>query len=147
MMKRVLTGGTGLLGSHFAELATTEGAVVVSLVRPNSNTAYLNDLGITLATGNLQDVASLASGMKGCDIVVHAASPIGGWGKPGRYEEDTVGGTRNVVTAMEASSVRTLIHISPSASMGLIPSRADPSAKGVGLAAIFCPMITMARQK
>ena len=94
-MRIFLTGGTGLLGSHFVEIATTEGADVVSLVRPNSDTAYLNALGITLATGSLQDVASLASGMKGCDAVVHAASPIGGWGKPDRYEESTIGGTRN----------------------------------------------------
>ena len=48
-MKILLTGGTGLLGSHFAEVATTEGATVVSLVRPDSDTAYLKALGITLA--------------------------------------------------------------------------------------------------
>ena len=75
-MRIYLTGGTGLLGSHFAELAVAEGASVVSLVRPTSNTAHLNSLGIALSTGDLRDAASLASGMKGCAAVVHAASPV-----------------------------------------------------------------------
>ena len=79
-MKIYLTGGSGLLGSHFAEIATAEGASIVSLVRPTSNTTYLESLGVTLSIGNLRDVASLASGMKDCDAVVHSASPLGGWG-------------------------------------------------------------------
>ena len=146
-MKLFVTGGTGLLGGHFAEIAMTKGAGVVSLVRPNSDTAYLDSLGATQAMGSLQEMASLASGMKGCDAVVHAASPLGGWGKPELYEENTVQGTRNVIAAMEASSVRILTISAPSASMVLIPSREDPLGKRMDLDATFCRMITMGRQK
>ena len=138
-MKIFLTGGTGLLGSHFAEVATKEGATVVSLVRPDSDTAYLKSLGITLAPGKLQDVESLASGMKGCDAVVHAASPVGMWGKPDRYEEGTVGGTRNVIAAMEASSVRTLIHISTISVHGLDPTEGQIVSEASGFGSHFLP--------
>ena len=41
-MKIFLTGGTGLLGSYFAETATGEGARAVALVRSNSNTASVD---------------------------------------------------------------------------------------------------------
>lgn len=138
-MRIFLTGGTGLLGSHFAEMATAEGANVVSLVRPTSDTAYLNALGITLTTGSLQDVASLASGMKGCDAVVHVASPLGGWGKPDRYEESTIGGTRNVIAAMESSSVGTLIHISTISVHGLDPIEGRPISEASGFGSHFLP--------
>jgi uncharacterized protein YbjT (DUF2867 family) len=74
-MKIFVTGGTGLLGSHFAKLATTEGAHVVALVRSNGNTAYLNSLGATLSPGSLQDVTSLASGMNASLPAIPAVTP------------------------------------------------------------------------
>jgi nucleoside-diphosphate-sugar epimerase len=77
--------------------------------------------------------------MKGCDAVVHAASPIGGWSKPERYEEGTVGGTRNVIAAMEASSVRTLIHISTISVHGLDPIEGRPISEASGFGSRFLP--------
>ena len=38
-MKIFLSGGTGPLGSHFAELATTAAAYAFAVVRSNSSTA------------------------------------------------------------------------------------------------------------
>jgi uncharacterized protein YbjT (DUF2867 family) len=73
-MRIYLTGGTGLLGGHFAELAIAEGANVVALARPASDRSHLSSLGVVLRTGDLGDVPTLASGMSGCDAVVHAAS-------------------------------------------------------------------------
>lgn len=146
-MKIFLTGGTGLLGSHFAETAITEGAHVVCLVRPTSDTTYLSSLDVSLATGSLQDVASLASGMKGCDAVVHAASPVGGWGKPELYEDNTVKGTRNVIAAMEASSVKTLIHISTISVHGLDPCEGNPVCEADEFGSQFLPYDHYGRAK
>lgn len=139
MMRIYLTGGTGLLGSHFAELATAEGASIVSLVRPTSNTAYLDSLGVALSTGDIRNVASLASGMKDCDAVVHAASPIGGWGSPELYEENTVNGLKNVIAAMEATSVKTLVHISTISVHGLDPLQGKPVSEVNGFGHQFLP--------
>lgn len=138
-MRIYLTGGTGLLGSHVAEIATTEGARVVSLVRPTSNTAYLESLGVAMSIGNLRDVESLASGMKDCDAVVHVASPVGGWGSPKLYEEGTVNGTRNIIAAMEASSVKTLIFISTVSVHGLDPIQGNPVSEATGFGSWFLP--------
>jgi len=139
MMKIYLTGGSGLLGSHFCQVATAEGASVVSLVRPTSNTAYLESLGIARSRGNLLDVDSLASGMKDCDAVVHAASPLGGWGSPKLYQDNTINGTRNVIAAMEASSVKTLIHISTISVHGLDPIQGKPVSEANGFGSKFLP--------
>jgi nucleoside-diphosphate-sugar epimerase len=134
-----LTGGTGLLGSHFAELAVAEGASVVSLVRPTSNTVHLNSLGIALSTGDLRDAASLASGMKGCAAVVHAVSPLGTWAPPELFEKNTIEGTRNVIAAMEANSVRVLVHISTISVHGLDPIRGKPVSEADGFGSRFLP--------
>jgi nucleoside-diphosphate-sugar epimerase len=138
-MRIYLTGGSGLLGSHFAEIATTEGANIVSLVRSTSDTTYLKSLGVALSIGDLQDMASLASGMKNCNVVVHTASPLGGWGSPQLYEQNIVNGTRNVITAMETSSVRTLIHISTISVHGLDPTRGITVSEADGFGSQFLP--------
>jgi nucleoside-diphosphate-sugar epimerase len=139
MMKIYLTGGTGLLGSHFADLAIAAGARVISLVRSTSNVAFLKNSGCTLSTGDLNNIESLASGMKGCDAVVHSASPIGGWGSPQLYEENTVNGTRNVIAAMEKSSIKTLVHISTVSVHGLDASQNKPVSEANGFGRKFLP--------
>lgn len=146
-MKIYLTGGTGLLGSHFAEMAITQGAQVVALVKRTSNTAHLDSLGVTLSTGNLLDGASLAAGMQGCDAVVHAASPIGGWGKPALYDQNTVQGTRNVIAAMQATGVKTLIYISTISVHGLDPIQGKPIGEADGFGSRFLPYDHYGRAK
>lgn len=138
-MKLFLTGGTGFLGSHVAEIAITEGAKVVSLVRSTSNTATLDNLGVALSNGTLQDTASIASGMKDCDAVVHIASPLGGWGSVKFYEENIVLGTRNVISAMEVSSVKTLIYISTISVHGLDPIQGKPVSEASGFGKQILP--------
>lgn len=125
-MKIYLTGGTGFLGSHFADLATVNGAKIVSLVRPTSNTTHLKSLGVTLNIGDLLDVKSLIVGMKDCDVVVHAASPLPGWNLPQLYEKYIVGGTKNIITAMEESSIEKLVYISTFNVYGLDPTKGKP---------------------
>jgi nucleoside-diphosphate-sugar epimerase len=148
-MKIFLTGGTGLLGSHFAQMAAAEGTRVVALVRPTSNTAYLDSLGgsVSCTTGDLLDVASLAAGMQGCDAVVHAASPVGGWGSPSMYEGVTVRGTRNVIAAMEATSVDTLVYISTISVHGLDPVQGRPISEADGFGSRFLPYDHYGRAK
>lgn len=122
-MRIFLTGGTGFLGGAFAELATAEGVDVVALARPGSRTKRLEAIGATLCRGDLSDPAVLAAGMRACDGVLHAASPLGGWGPPTPYREVTVEGTRHVVEAMRIASVPTLVHISTVDVHGLDPTR------------------------
>lgn len=120
-MRVFLTGGSGFLGRYIVERAVADGAEVVGLVRPHSAVARLQAQGATLHSGDLLDRESLVTGMRGCDAVVHAASPKGGWRRPEVYGLHTVEGTKNLLGAMAQSGVRRLIHISTISVHGLDP--------------------------
>lgn len=120
-MRVFLTGGSGLLGGYIAERLAAEGCALVALVRPNSPLAQLRTCGATLYLGDLRDPASLAHGMRGCDAVVHVASPKGGWKRPEAYAQHAIAGTHHLLAAMAVSGVRPLIHISTISVHGLDP--------------------------
>jgi uncharacterized protein YbjT (DUF2867 family) len=54
-MKAFVTGGTGLLGSRIAEQLAYRGDQVVALVRPGSDTRFLEPIGTRLIAGALDD--------------------------------------------------------------------------------------------
>jgi len=119
-VKIFVTGSTGFLGGYFVQRAVAEGAEVMALVRPSSDTRSLPAT-VSLSVGDLNDKSSLAKGMTGCEAVVHIASPKGGWKRPKIYQTTLLGGTQNVVTAMKESNVRQLIYLSTISVHGLDP--------------------------
>ena len=59
-MRILLTGASGFLGSHIAEQLDQQGAEVRALVRPTSDTRFLEGLAnVTLLPGALSDKDSL----------------------------------------------------------------------------------------
>jgi len=108
----VITGASGLVGSHIAEKLVQRGERVRALVRPSSDTSFLKQLGVELATGELQDGASLRRGVAGASIVYHCAARVGDWGPWHEYEEQTVHGTRNLVEACVSEQVGRILHVS-----------------------------------
>lgn len=132
-MRVFLTGGSGFLGGCIAARLAAEGADVVVLVRPHSATVRLRACGAALHQGDLRDTASLAHGLRGCNAVVHVASPKGGWRRPEVYATHAVSGTRNLLAAMAACGVATLVYISTISVHGLDPLRTpvdDTSGRG-----------------
>lgn len=98
-MRVLVTGASGFLGSHVAEQLSEQGHSVVALVRPTSNTRFLSSLrGLDLATGSVEDAASVRAAMQGVDAVVHAAGLV-----KARSEEEffttNVKGTQNLLDA------------------------------------------------
>lgn len=133
-MKVYLTGGTGLLGSHFAKLAIENGASIVALARTTSDTSYLESLGAHLYAGDVTDMDSLVAGMRGCDVVVHMASPNGGQMSPEPYERVTRAGTEHVLAAMQFAQVERLVYISTIAVHGLDSVQGRPVSESDGFA-------------
>lgn len=118
MPNALLTGATGLLGSHIAERLHALGWRVDALVRdPAAARAFAEPLGMTLHQGDVLDAPSLAAAARGCDVVFHAAAaitPRGGWEA---FRTTNVEGTRNVVAAARAAGAR-LLHVSSVAVYG-----------------------------
>jgi nucleoside-diphosphate-sugar epimerase len=108
----VLTGATGLLGSHIAEQLVVRGERVRALVRPSSDTAFLRGLGVELAAGDLLGPASLRPAIEGADIVYHCAAKVGEWGPWSEYQALVIDATRNLVEACRRARTGRLLHVS-----------------------------------
>jgi nucleoside-diphosphate-sugar epimerase len=108
----VVTGATGLLGSHVAEALTARGEHVRALVRPGSDTAFLRGLGVELTTGNLHDPGSLRRAVAGADAVYHCAARVGDWGPWRLFRRAIVEATANLLAACAAAGVGRVLHVS-----------------------------------
>jgi nucleoside-diphosphate-sugar epimerase len=121
----VITGATGLLGSHIAEQLVANGERVRALVRADSDTALLQKLGVELATGDLSDPASLPKAMQGADVVYHCAARVGDWGPWPAFREGVIDATGNLLDACRATGVGRVLHVSSIIVYGHPQERAD----------------------
>jgi nucleoside-diphosphate-sugar epimerase len=108
----LITGATGFLGRNLCEYLAGQGYALRALARPTSQTSFLEDLGIEIASGDVTNADSVKAAIQGCDYVVHAAARFRLWGPPGPFVETNVEGTRNVLEAALAEGVKRFIHIS-----------------------------------
>src|SRR4029077_2077497 len=75
-----ITGATGLVGSHATEEALRRGHRVRALVRPTSDTRWLEQWGVETIGGGLEDPRALRIGVAGADWVLNCAAKVGDWG-------------------------------------------------------------------
>ncbi len=65
----LVTGATGLLGSHIVEKLIAQGQPVRVLVRSSSDTRVLDEWGVEKVIGDITDPESLKAAMQGVDTV------------------------------------------------------------------------------
>ena len=118
MSRLLVTGATGMLGSHVALYALETGWRVRGLVRSPGGADSLAVRGVELVLGNVQDAEAVRRAADGCDAVVHAAAAIGSRGPADPYMTTNVVGTRNVLEAARAASAR-MVHVSSTAVIGM----------------------------
>ncbi len=117
MRRALVTGATGLVGSHITDRLLADGWEIRALVRSRVAASSLQARGIELAEGDVREPQSVVRAVSGCDVVFHAAAAVtsrGGWAE---YQTINIDGTRNVVAAARAASAR-LVHISSVAVYG-----------------------------
>ncbi|GAB4444496.1 MAG: NAD-dependent epimerase/dehydratase family protein [Anaerolineae bacterium] len=108
----LITGATGFLGRNLCEHLANQGYTLRALVRPATETTFLENLGIEIARGDVTDAASVQAAVTGCDYVIHAAAHFRLWGPPPPFVKTNVEGTRNVLEAALAAGVKRFVHIS-----------------------------------
>ena len=118
-MTVLVTGGSGLVGSHVIEALRARSVPVRALARPTA-AAAVAALGAELVTGDVTDPAAwqraCAGGVSG---IVHAAAIVQRPVPWATYEAVNVGGTRLAVAAARAAGGRTrLVHVSSVAVYG-----------------------------
>ncbi|MFB6286070.1 MAG: NAD-dependent epimerase/dehydratase family protein [Candidatus Bipolaricaulia bacterium] len=112
MVTSLVTGATGMVGSHLAERLAQRGDRVVALVRADSPTAHLERLGIRRIRGDLGSPWTLREALRGVDAVYHCAArpPIGG--TPRQFWQANVEGTANLLQSALVANVARVVHVS-----------------------------------
>jgi len=111
-MTVLVTGATGLLGSHLTELLVGRGASVRVLVRSGEELNGLAEAPVEVRWGDMADATTLHAAVAGVDTVYHCAARTGPWGPPVEYEKTNVAGLRALIEASLASGVRRFVHVS-----------------------------------
>lgn len=110
----VVTGASGLLGSHLVELLVNQGEAVRALVRAESDTTFLRSLGVTPMTIDWTDTRSLEAGVAGAGIVYHCAARVSDWGPWKLFEETVIDNTRRLLDACRRQDVGRFVYVSSS---------------------------------
>ena len=119
-MRILLTGASGFLGSHIAEQLDQQGVDVRALVRPTSDTRFLEGLEhVTLVAGALSDKDSLLAAVEGVDGIIHAAGLVKAR-RPADFHRTNGQGTANLLDAAKqnAQGIQRLVLVSSLAVMG-----------------------------
>jgi len=109
-MKAFVTGGGGFVGSAIVRQLVDKGIEVAVLGR--NRYPFLDKLGVCQYQGDILDSDLLISFMRGYDTVFHVAAKAGIWGPKNEFEQTNITGTRNVLGACFANSVKSLVYTS-----------------------------------
>jgi len=128
MMKALVTGSTGFIGSALCTALVEKGFSVRAFHRSTSNLTLIKDLPVEHVIGDLTQPASLASAMQGIDIVFHTAAMLGIKSNAAQHTATTILGTRSVMETALRAGVQRVIHTSSVAALGVppIPSELTP---------------------
>lgn len=112
MRMNVVTGATGLLGSHIVERLAERGERVRALVRATSETGLLKELGVEIVVGDLHDAESLRRAVSGADVVFHCAAKVGDWGRWSEFQSSVIDATTHLLAACEKEQVGRFVYVS-----------------------------------
>jgi nucleoside-diphosphate-sugar epimerase len=125
LQKRVLvTGGTGLVGSHLVELLLRKGYAVTCLVRDPHRLQWLTGLKVELVHGDCSQPESLVPAVRGVSVVFHVAGLTKAKHARDYYRVNHLG-TRNILEtcARHNPGIKKFVLVSSLAAAG-------PSPKG-----------------
>src|SRR5881392_1836430 len=111
-MTVLVTGATGLLGSHLTDLLLERGQHVRVLIQRGDCVSQLAHPHVEICRGDIGDRAALAAAVRGVDRVLHCAARTGPWGRAADYEAVNVRGLQTLVESALAAGVRRCVHVS-----------------------------------
>jgi nucleoside-diphosphate-sugar epimerase len=140
----LVTGATGLVGSHIVERLSRDGWRLRALVRDTKGVrqpsghwdglAWLRERGVELAAGDILDLPSFVDAARGREVIFHTAAvvtPRGSRIHPyDAYRIPNVDGTRNAIAAAARHGAR-LLQLSSVAVYGPKARYASSNASGV----------------
>ena len=119
VLRALVTGATGFIGSHLVEALLQKGVQVRCLVRKTSDLSWLKNLPIEVFRGNCNDKASLEEAVKGVDQVFHLAGVTKAVEEKTYFEVNALG-TENLIHACLENNPRLqkFVYVSSQAAAG-----------------------------
>jgi len=118
-----LTGASGFVGRQLTELLTATGADVLALVRSTSKTADLEKLGVRCLPVDLDDPATIAAALPGCDYLFHVAGAVDFKDDWDHLRRVNVQGSLNALEAARRAGVRRFVQTSSIVAIGATRTR------------------------
>ena len=119
MSTTLVTGATGLLGSHLVRALADRGDGLRLLIRKHSDTSALDGIEYERVTGDITDTRAVRRAVDGVDRVFHlAAKSSMETADADRTFAVNVGGTRLIADEALAAGVQRFVHTSSVAAIG-----------------------------
>jgi nucleoside-diphosphate-sugar epimerase len=119
IMKALITGATGFVGSHIVDQLLEKQYSVRCLVRKSSDMKWLNGKPIELVYGDVFDEHALQNAVSGVEYVYHSAGLTKAKTKE-EYFRANATGTKNLLdaTLRQNPSLKRFVHVSSGAAVG-----------------------------
>ncbi len=116
-----ITGATGFVGSAVARLLVGKGHKLRALTRPNNDRRNLEGLGnIDVVEGDLGEPETYTEALKDCKNLFHVAADYRIWVPDAKaMHRVNVDGTRAIMKAAQAASIKKIVYTSSVATLGL----------------------------
>ena len=115
----LVTGASGFIGSAVVRALVGEGREVRALVEPGRDAANLEGVPAEQIGGDIRDPAVLDRAVAGVSTVFHLAAVYRFWAAdPALFYDVNIGGTLNVVRAMEEAGAGRLVYTSTVGTIG-----------------------------
>lgn len=119
MLKVLITGANGFVGSHIVRALVENNYRVIALVRQTSNLKWIAGTPILYRYGSLTDINFLKGCVKDVDVVIHCAGVVRSIDKQG-YFSANVDNTKRLCEAIVNANpkLKKFVYISSQAAMG-----------------------------
>ena len=119
MMKNLVTGATGLIGSTIVRELIKDGEDVRVLVRKTSDTRNIDNLEVEKVYGDIRDGDSMAKALKGIETLYYTAAHFSHWVPDKKIPyEINVEGTKTSMAAALKAGVQKIVYTSTNNTMG-----------------------------
>ena len=122
MIKVLVTGATGFLGTNITHELLDRGYQVRAFGLPNSETKYIAHDNVEIMFGDITIPESVNKAVEGTDIIIHVAGDTSFWKKLfTRQRKINVDGVRHVMQAATEHKIQKVVHTATVDTIGYNP--------------------------